>query len=513
MPFEAVSAQVTESDEGDARGFSVGELVRLSAEDPTLFNKAFFPRATRQSAPPKHQEITAAFDDPRKRFINLRAFRGSGKTTLFRLFMARRVAFGISKTVLLLGSNDSKAAQSVTWLRNNVERNALFRDTFRLKPGRKWSENEIEIISEVDGHSAWALGAGITGGAIRGINFDDFRPDLIFLDDVINDETAATDVQREKAEGLVLGAVRHSLAPAVDEPNAKMILAQTPIASEDLADQARKDSQFHTIEFSCWTPETQDLPVQFQVSSWPERFPTEELRNEKVAAAQRNRLSVFAREMEVRLVTAETASFRSNWLRFYDELPAGLWNVVSVDPVPPPTEQQLQKQLHNKSFEAITVWGRRAGNYYLVDYKLQRGHEPNWTVTTILELANRYSAKKIIIETIAYQRTLKYLVQTTMRKNGVYFMIQDFQDKSSKFHRIVDAFSGPASEGHVLVSAAHTEFIEQFEHYPGVAHPDLLDASSMALKDLVVPTLDLGADDYNVIEDLMPDLPQLRRAP
>ena len=111
------------------------------------------------------------------------------------------------------------------------------------------------------------LCVGITG-SIRGINFDDFRPDLIVIDDVIDEENSATVEQRIKIEDLILGALKDSLAPATECPDAKLVMLQTPLNREDASCKALKDDEWVSAVFGCWTPETAGLALNQQESSW-----------------------------------------------------------------------------------------------------------------------------------------------------------------------------------------------------------------------------------------------------
>lgn len=487
----------------DGTPVTIDELVKLAALDSILYSQIFFPKAARQSSPPFHRSVWNAFEDPAFRYANLQMFRGSAKTTLSRLFISKRVAYRLSRTILLVGASESHAVRSVQWLRNNVERNQLWASTFGLKPGRKWQETEIEIISEVDGSAVWILAVGITGN-IRGINFDDYRPDLIFLDDVITDENAVTEEQREKINDLIHGAVRRSLASIVDEPNAKMVMCQTPRHIKDASCLALGDPLWTSIQYPCWTPETLDLPIEQQQSSWAEMLPSEELRKEKLGYIQQNRLSLFLREMECRLISPETSSFRPEWLQYYAEAekPQGLYCVVAVDPVPPPTEKQMAKQLKGKDYEAICVWGRRGPDYYLLDLAVNRGHQPNWTVAKVLEFAFKYRAAKIIVEQVGYQAALRSLLEVEMARRQVFWPVVPVPDKRKKFARITTTLSGPASQGHIWVNMEkHSEFVEQFSTYGPtfMDHDDVLDASAMALSDLINPYLELGPDAYTEV--------------
>src|SRR5215510_7721215 len=177
----------------------------------------FFPQTFRQKSPSFAREMWDLMEDPKVRLANLVAFRGSSKTSRARVFAAKRIAYGISRTILYVGVSEGKAIESVNWIRNRVDRNVQFRDTFGLSRGQKWEETQIEIEHKLFGHTIRVLGSGVTG-SLRGLNIDDYRPDLIIVDDPQNDETAATEIQREKLEDLILGAVLNSLAPPTDEP-------------------------------------------------------------------------------------------------------------------------------------------------------------------------------------------------------------------------------------------------------------------------------------------------------
>jgi phage terminase large subunit-like protein len=502
----------------------VGELVKLCAVDNDLFGRTFFPEAIRKKSPPIHREMDELLDHPAFRFINLRCFRGSAKTTKLRVFIAKRIAYGISRSVLYIGASEGHAARSIQWLRGKIEPRksepgkpsvqSFYSGTFGLSPGKKWTDTEIEIVRGMDPHPVWVLGVGITG-SIRGINFDDYRPDLIVLDDIVTDENAATFDQREKITDLVLGAVSGSLISAVEEPNAKLAMLQSPIHSDDVSARAEKAQSWKTAIFGCWTKETADLPVEEQVSSWPELYPTETLRQMKVDSIATNSLSKFTREYECRLVNPEACAFRPEWLKFIDRAPEGGMSVLAIDPVPPPSEASMKKNFQGKDYESQRVWRRVKGDYYCVEWRRNRGHEPNWSVTTAFELAIKHRVSRIVVESVAYQRVLKWLLEKEMRRRGIYFVIVDYVDKRSKYARITTTLSGVASQGHLWVSPSDSEFVVQFSSYgsPGLDHDDELDCSAIALSELVNPYLELGGDEFYEMDDEIPQLRQRRGCP
>jgi hypothetical protein len=506
------------------------ELIKLCAVNTDLFARTFFPQTMRDPSPEFDEDVWKALEDPRKRLVNLEMWRGSGKTSKLRIFTAKRLAYAISRTILYVGSNESAATRSIQWLRSAIEpkmgadgkvRPPLFAQVFGLEIAKK-GEEQLQLVQRIPGmaeKTAWILGAGITG-TVRGINFEDYRPDLIVLDDIMTDENSQTEEQCNKITNLVMGALVNSLAPETEEPNAKLAHLCTPLDPRDVSAQAKQSPAWHTESFGCWTKDTEDFDVGEQESSWETRYPTAKLRQDKLNALATNKYSIFAREMECKLISSEKAAFKPNWLKFYDNAPKGSTNVLAIDPTPPPSERQKENLFRDKDYEALAVVGRVRGDYYLLDYQQSRGHEPNWTIHKIFELALRWRVQRIVVESIAYQRMLKWLLEKEMQRRGVYYIVKDTKvggksDRRSKFTRITDALSGVASNGHFFVKPEHSEFILQFQSYGSGyrGSDDLLEAGAIATGELTNPYLELGVDDYEELDASIEDFPMVRVCP
>lgn len=480
----------------DGQELSADEAVALGAKSPDDFYRMFFARTVRQPSADFHLELDAALESPENRLILAEMFRDSGKTSRLRMWLARRIAYGMSKTIFFLGASEGHASRSVKWIRKQIEFNTPFIATFGLKLGDKRTETELEVYSTITDYRCWVLGSGYTGN-VRGINFDDYRPDCIVVDDVVTDENAATPEQREKVIELVDGAIKNSLAPEVDDPNAKMVVTQTPMARGDLTEEMKKDPTVRVISVPIWTEDTLDLPVDKQISRWPERWPTDKMRVEKKTAALKNRLSTFIREKEVRLVSPEKRSFRPEWLQKVDIVPAHSRNILSIDPVPPASEREVAQGLRGKDYEAIVVCSTYGEDYFIRDYEANRGHDPSWTVAKTFELALKYNIEKIVVEGIAYQRTLKWILEEEMRRRQKWYLVEIPKgDKRSKYNKIVSTLNGVASNGHLYCMTWMTDLIQQWEEYPDVANDDILDAVAQGLARLIDPVREIGGDAY-----------------
>lgn len=472
----------------------VAEVIQHAAVDSIFFSRHFFPKTFRQEPAPFHSEVWGLLDNPDARYVNIQVMRGGAKTTIVRAYMGKRIAYGISRTILYIGASESKTIDSIEWVKNQVERNKQYATVFGLRKDKPWTGDRARVAHELEGHGAWLVGIGITG-SVRGLNIEDHRPDLIIVDDVIGEGNSATPEQRRKVAELILGAVKESLAPRSEVPDAKMVIINTPQDFEDLSQLALTDEQFKSARFGCWTPDTEDLPVEFQESSWPARWSSEELRAEKRAAIARNMLSLFAREMECRLVTTETASFREEWIKFFgpeeqeQEPPLHeMWTVLVIDPVPPPSDIQIAKGMIGKDFEAMSVIGRWKGKYYVLETICNRGHDPSWTVAMFFELANRWQVRKIIVETVAYQKVLSWLLKEAMKRAGRYWPVEDFKDRRSKIDRINQGLKGPLSNGAVYFRRKQATLLSQVIHYPGKnpsgTHDDEIETVAIGVQSL-----------------------------
>jgi hypothetical protein len=326
---------------------------------------------------------------------------------------------------------------------------------------------------------------GITG-SVRGLNLDDFRPDLIVLDDVLDEENTATEDQRKKIDDLIYGALKESLAPASESPDAMMIACQTPINRDDFSVRAASDPEWDFLRVGCWTEETANLPLEAQKSSWPARWSDETLRDEKRAALARNQASVWAREKECLVIAAEDLAFRAEWLRRWDVLPPVMTHTLVIDPVPPPSKHQISQGFEKKDYEAMAVIGHYAAQCYVREVVVNRGHDPLWTISEFFRLARKYNILWAVVETVAYQAVLAWLLRQAMQTRREYYGIQEFTDGRSKFHRIVNGLTGVASNSQLLIppdaapegmsnSPGMAQFVQQFSQYPRVSHDDALE--------------------------------------
>jgi hypothetical protein len=293
-----------------------------------------------------------------------------------------------------------------------------------------------------------------------------------------------------------------------------MVMLQTPLNKEDASTKALKDEEWTSFVFGCFDEAGR--------SRWPQRWTTEELKAQKKAAVSRNKTSVCLRQKECKLTSPETAMFLPNWWVTYDEEPEKGITCIWIDPVPPPSEAAIASGMPRHDNEAFAVVTKQGSKYYVRTVVSNKGHDPNWTIATFFTLLTKYRPRFVCVESVAYQRTLAWLLKQAMRARRQYAVIEEVTDKRSKHDRISDCMSGPASLGDVLFNKTlqGTQLQEQFVEYPDVTHEDELEAVACAVGRLTMtlaPSDSEGAssdnDDPYLDESEIPELGEWRGAP
>lgn len=447
------------------------EIVNLGAVDGLFYSHQWFPQTFRQNSPLFHRDVWDIMDDPMEQFVALEMFRGSAKTTTMRSYVSKRIAYAVSRTMMLVGPEQKHPRRTIRWIMKQVEHNEKWASTFGLKKGKKWSEEEIEIIHMGADCRISVIAFGMTG-SIRGVNLDDWRPDFIGVDDPCDEENTGTEAQREKTEALFFGNLQQSLAPRSESPHSKMVLLQTGLHKKDLINLTHRDRTWKTVKLGIFDKAGKSV--------WEERFPTDELIEKKQAFVERNQLHYWLREMECKIISAETAAFNVTMLKNYKELPAQMTVFAGIDPA---RETKLTTKAHKA---AIVFIGVAKGVVYLLEHWAATQANPEMLWNQYLVMAQRWRPLITGVETVAYQKTLEWYFNQRMMQMNTYFTLKPYDDKRKKPDRIRQAYTQRITMGTFQVHIEDTEFREALAEYTDEVDIDILDAGAIAL-DIATP--------------------------
>lgn len=458
------------------------ELVSAYMADNELYCKTFFPKTCRQESAPFHKDIDDALWSGRRK-VAVKVFRDGAKTARLRMFISKRIAYGVSRTILYISKSEDSATATLSWLKGLVERETHWAKFWGIAKGNAWSDDKAEFVNTILGVTITVVAVGIHG-QIRGLNFDDYRPDLIVCDDIEDEKTVNTKEQIKKHSDLLHGTVMRGLASPTDNPEAMIVIIQTPLDPDDAIETAFANagpdplSDWLCVEASCFVHDKDGNPH----SSWPAKFPTQFLINEKNSYIKLNKLSVWLREMEVTVVSDELSFFKGEWLQVHDRLPEGQWKdlVLFIDPA--------SSDSVDADFQAVTLTGNMTGHAWLIAYNLARGQDIDDSVNKFFEtwdlmltLGRGQANLMFGVEITAYQRQLKRAIEKEMFKRQRFAYIEGVQDKREKSDVINQAFAPVASMGLYHCLSSHQQFITDFRKYPRVKKDDLIESAARGL--------------------------------
>jgi len=470
------------------------EAIALGARSLLDFGKLFHPTTFRQEFAPMHAEMSQMLYS-QTRLNEFLCFRDAAKTTLLRGFTSQRVCYGISRTIMYVSSSQGHAIHSIRWLKRNIERNQHLK-VFNLKPGSKWTDEWIEIEHGTLGVSINVFAVGVTGQT-RGFNLDDFRPDLIIGDDILDDENSATEEQRDKIKDRWDGSLINSLAPSSEAPFAKAVLAQTPFNRNDLAMTNAKDPAYNCRIYSCFD--------EYGKSRWEARHPTSQLLERKASAIARGRYHIWMREMECTVVLQDSKPFDISKLKFWDDvgLPENARKVGAVDPA---SSNSTKADDH-----VVGTIYQKGEDFFVAEFDAATDVMPDKAWNSVRrQWLTHPGLLGFVVEINGYQRTLKWYFEQEMTKARQYFPIIPLTSKTRKSDRIVTSLAGLINYGHLWVHSSMLPLITQLDDYnPNEKNPsdDIIDMISMAVIFLNPALNQLGHQsevlegEYSPIED------------
>lgn len=156
-------------------------------------------------SPECHYDWWKLFCDPHP-LVAIAAPRGHAKTTaLSHTYTLAAVLFREREYVLIVSDTIAQAVQFLGDIKNELLDNEQLRNLFKIKGLIKETEDDIICICE-DGHK-FRISAKGSEQKVRGLKWDNKRPDLIVCDDLENDEIVMNKDRRLKFKRWFYGAL------------------------------------------------------------------------------------------------------------------------------------------------------------------------------------------------------------------------------------------------------------------------------------------------------------------
>lgn len=321
------------------------------------------------------------------------------------------VCYQLAHFIVIFRDADGVAEIAVDDIRQEFESNERIREDFGdLVGDRKWTGAQFVTSTDIE-----IMGRG-RGSSARGLKHRQYRPDLVILDDIEDDEEVESKTQRDKLERWIKRVVLNLIGKT-----GKFFLIGTIMHHDAVLVRLLKQTDVFTTRV--WKAiQENGKPL------WPAAWSLTRLAAKKAAIGARN----FATEFMNDPANEEEQIFSGDFVRrFTDADVAGLKmdEAAAIDPA-------IGQKAKNDDTACIAA-GTANGNYYILRAKLKKLKIQAQVELVFATYREFPRILKFGFETVAYQSALKQLVDEESRRLNLQLPAVAVDDISSdKLKRI-----------------------------------------------------------------------------
>lgn len=498
---------------------------RLAAFDLEYFGRAYFPHYFSTASPDFHRELDELWaqgvmkgivpiNKHLARSINkqkgcrraVAAPRGHAKSTnLTFKDTLHAVLYQYKHYVIILSDSSDQAEGFLESIRVEFEENEAILEDFGHLPGDKVWRNNVLLTGS--GVKIEAIGSG---KKIRGRKHRNWRPDLIVLDDVENDELVRTPEQRNKLNNwftkavskagdwytdiVVIGTLLHYdalLAKILNNATYASVKYRAVLAwavNTSLWDKWTEiytdlSEPSHEADALLFFQENREEMLEGTSVLWEAKNSYYDLMVQRLSDGE----AAFNSELQNDPINPEDCIFNEEWFDFYDDNAEKLPDFtdkrfVFIGFVDPSLGKQNQKRKSDYSTIIVLAKDTLTGYLYVEAADIDRRH-PDKIIKDILDhevrlrraYGRRQGFKLFGAETNQFQWFLSEELKKASAKAGLYLPVREVNHTTDKVLR-VQSLQPDVKNGYIKFSKKHRLLLEQMKHFPMGAHDDGPDA-------------------------------------
>lgn len=370
------------------------------------------------------------------KFVAIAAPRGFAKSTaITHAYTIANIVFRERSFVLVVADTEGQAVFFVEDIKKELTENDDLMKMFGIKGLAKDAQSDF-IVEFEDGHQARVIAKG-SGQSLRGVKWDNKRPDLIVCDDLENEELVLNKDRRaafrkwfsgtlipcRAKHGIirVVGTILHTDSQ-LNRFMPRLGKRDQPCYVDDLKELSNPKAIWRSARYRAHDK-------LLTVSLWPEHKSVSWLRTERQTFIDGGLSDLWAQEMLNVPFDESTAPFkRGDFTEMKrEELEQNLNYYISTDFA----TQEKQKS----DYSAFIVAGMNSeGTLYIIKVIQQRMESPE-ILETLFALAKRYDPLSVFVETGQIWSTLKPLVFNEMSRSGNFFTVEELPSITDKRSR------------------------------------------------------------------------------
>ena len=428
--------------------------------------------------------------------------RGHAKSTNFTFKDSLHAALYLYKHYIIILSDSSDQAEGfLSDIKTEMEDNQEIRLDFGNQQGKVWKST---VILTTGGVKIEAIGSG---KKVRGRRHGAWRPDLLVLDDIENDENVNTPDQRRKLDSwfkkavskagdtytdiMYIGTILHYdslLSNTLKNPEYESRTYRAVISFSDRDDLWDKWTELYTNLFD---PDHKQHAREFYLEHeaemlkgtevlWPEKLDYYKLMVIKVSDGD----AAFNSELQNDPIDPDSASFQEEWMDYYEPELVDFKDIRYV--FVGANDPSLGKNKKSDTSAIINLAVDLYSGYLYIEMASIEKRKPDQIIKDIFEANRRLKRDygkgfyKFGVETDQFQYFFKEVMAQLSAELGEYIPIEEIQSTVNKRLRI-ESLQPYIKNGYIKFNAKHKTLIKQLLEYPMGRNDDGPDALQMAV--------------------------------
>lgn len=494
---------------------------QLAAFDLSYFGRAYLPHYFVRPSPAFHEELDAVWSRGVLKGKNpavdakvisredgsrnaVAAPRGHAKSTNFTFKDdLHAILYGYKHYILILSDSSEQAEGFLEDIKTEIEDNAdIIMDFGRLKGERVWRSGVILTKNDI---KVEAIGSG---KKVRGRRHRNWRPDLIVLDDIENDENVNTPEQRRKLKSwfdravskagdtytdiMYIGTILHYdslLSKVLKNPEYEVKKYRAVIS---FAENQKLWDEWEGIYTNLFNERHKEDAQAFYEQHEPEMLAgvkvlwEEKLSYYKLMVMRVSEgIASFNSELQNDPVDPDNASFNPEWFDYYEpELmdwkdPRYVF-VGSNDPSLGKNKKSDTSSIINLALDTKT------GYMYVADASVEK-RKPDVIIDDVIGMSRRLKRDfgkgfyKFGVETVQFQYFFKEVMAQKSALSGEYIPIEEIISIVNKILRI-ESLQPVIKNRYLKFNRAHKALLKQLEEFPMGKNDDAPDGLQMAVQ-------------------------------
>lgn len=493
----------------------------LAAFDMSYFGRAYLPHYFIRKSPHFHEELDEIWSrgvmkgrNPLKeaKVISrlkgsrqvVAAPRGHAKSTNFTFKDSlHAILYAYKHYILILSDSSEQAEGFLDDIKTELEDNAnIIMDFGSLKGDKAWRTGVILTKTDI---KAEAIGSG---KKVRGRRHRNWRPDLIVLDDIENDENVNTPEQRRKLKNWFDKAVSKAGDTYTDIMYIGTILHYDSLLNNVLQNPRYKTKKYRAViseavNTKLWDEwesiytnlfnenHEEDARTFYEAHKekmllgaevlWEEKLSYYDLMEIKVSEGTAS----FNSELQNDPIDPESATFNPEWFDYYEP---ELMDFSSPEFVfVGANDPSLGKNKKSDTSSIINLaLSTKTGYMYVVDASVEK-RKPDVIIEDVFEMNRRLKRDckkgfyKFGVEVVQFQYFFKEVMAAKSAEEGEYIPIEEIQSTVNKVLRI-ESLQPVIKNKYLKFNREHKTLLKQLQEFPMGKNDDAPDGLQMAVQ-------------------------------